>query len=133
MKSISLSLLASLGGLTILASPIDPAVPRGFTAESGRVERDWETRFAAIPDPAHMRNAMRRLSARPHHVGSPYDKENAEWIRDQFRSYGWDTHIESFDVLFPTPKESLVELVAPTRFRASLRETALPNDPTSSQ
>ena len=47
---------------------------------------------------------MRRLSARPHHVGSPYDKDNAEWILAHFQEWGLDAHIESFDVLFPTPK-----------------------------
>ena len=45
------------------------------------------------------------LSARPHHVGSPYDKDNAEWILAQFKEWGLDAHIETFDVLFPTPKE----------------------------
>ena len=76
---------------------------------------------------------MQRLSARPHHVGSPYDKDNAEWILNEFKSYGWDAHIENFDVLFPTPVERVVELVAPTQFKASLQETALPGDPTSNQ
>ena len=80
-----------------------------------------------------MREAMRRLSARPHHVGSPYDKDNAEWILGRFKSYGWDAHIENFDVLFPTPVERIVELIAPTTYKASLQETALPGDPTSNQ
>jgi len=86
-----------------------------------------------MPDPARMREMMRRLTARPHHVGSPYDKENAEWILDQFKSYGWDAHIENFDVLFPTPVERVVELVAPTTFKAALQETPVAGDPTSSQ
>jgi N-acetylated-alpha-linked acidic dipeptidase len=60
---------------------------RGYTAESSRIERDWETKFRALPEPARMREAMRRLTLRPHHVGSPYDKNNAEWLRDQFKSY----------------------------------------------
>jgi hypothetical protein len=51
-----------------------------------------------------MRANMERLSARPHHVGSPYDKENAEWILAQYKQWGWDAHIEEFQVLFPTPK-----------------------------
>ncbi|MGZ3564781.1 MAG: transferrin receptor-like dimerization domain-containing protein [Gemmatimonadaceae bacterium] len=86
-----------------------------------------------MPDGARMKEAMRRLSARPHHVGSPYDKDNAEWILSQFKSYGWDAHVENFDVLFPTPVDRVVELVAPTTFKASLQETALPGDPTSNQ
>src|SRR5258705_5088479 len=86
-----------------------------------------------MPDPARMREAMRLLSARPHHVGSPYDRTNAEWILNEFKSYGCDAHIANFDVLFPTPVDRLVELVAPTTFKASLQETALPDDPTSNQ
>ena len=132
MRFVPLSIFVSAASFFFVSAPVDPA-PRGFTAESGQVEREWETKFAAIPDPAHMREAMRRLSARPHHVGSPYDKMNAEWLLAQFKSHGWDAHIESFDVLYPTPRERIVELVAPTVYRAKLRETAIPVDPTSGQ
>jgi N-acetylated-alpha-linked acidic dipeptidase len=76
---------------------------------------------------------MKRLSARPHHVGSPYDKDNALWIQTQFKLAGWDTTLETFDVLFPTPRERVVELVAPLRFNARLEEPPVPEDPTSSQ
>src|SRR2546429_6141050 len=76
---------------------------------------------------------MRHLSARPHHVGSPYDKDNADWILAKFKSFGLDARIETFDVLFPTPKERVVELVAPTKFVAKLQEPPVPGDPTSSQ
>jgi N-acetylated-alpha-linked acidic dipeptidase len=94
---------------------------------------DWEQKFRAIPAPRNMREYMRRLSARPHHVGSAYDKENAEWILAKLKEWGWDAHIESFDVLFPTPRERAVELVEPTRFVAKLEEPAVPEDPTSNQ
>ncbi len=133
MRFAALSLLVSASGLTLVPSAADTTIPRGFTAQSAKVERDWEAKFAAIPDPARMREAMRRLSARPHHVGSAYDKVNAEWLRDQLRSYGWDTQIESFDVLFPTPKERIVELLSPSTYKAVLQEPALDIDPTSGQ
>src|SRR5437868_1960384 len=68
-----------------------------------------EEKFRALPEPNNIRENMRRLSARPHHVGSPYDKDNAEWLLSKFKEYGWDAHIERFDVLFPTPKERLLE------------------------
>ena len=110
----------------------DPPI-RGFTTASAKVQREWETKFRAIPDPARMREAMRRLSARPHHLGSPYGKDNAEWLQAQFASYGWDARIERFDVLFPTPRVRVVELVAPTKFVAKLEEPALKEDPASSQ
>src|SRR6266853_1783971 len=76
----------------------------GYSPRSSQSELEWETKFRAIPDPANLREYMRRLSARPHHVGSPYDKDNAEWILAHFKEWGLDAHIERFDVLFPTPK-----------------------------
>ena len=105
----------------------------GFNAQSSQVERDLEAKFRAIPEPTRMREMMQRLSARPHHVGSPYDKQNAEWIRDQFAAFGWDVKIETFDVLFPTPLERVVELVAPTTYKAQLQEPTVSVDPTSGQ
>src|SRR5260370_24054844 len=80
----------------------------GYSAESSRTERQWEEKLRAIPKPENLRAYMQRLSARPHHVGSPYDKDNAEWIAAKFKEFGLDTHIEQFDVLFPTPKERVV-------------------------
>ncbi len=132
MRTLLSSLVISATGLVFVPSSADTPM-RGFFPQSVQAERDLEARFKAMPDPARMREAMQRLSARPHHVGSPYDKDNAEWILNQFKSYGWDAHIETFDVLFPTPVERIVELVAPTKFKASLQETALPGDSTSGQ
>src|SRR5947199_4784157 len=106
---------------------------RGYSNESARVQREWETKFRAIPEPANLRTYMQRLSARPHHVGSPYDKDNAEWILARFKEWGLDAKIEIFDVLFPTPKERALEMVAPARFTAKLQEPTQPGDPTSSQ
>jgi N-acetylated-alpha-linked acidic dipeptidase len=105
----------------------------GFSAASSRLERDWEDKFKAVPDPKILRDTMQRLSARPHHVGSPYDKQNAEWILSKFKEWGWDAQIETFDVLFPTPKERVVELLEPTRYTAKLQEPPVPGDPTSNQ
>ena len=92
-----------------------------------------DVRFRAIPDAKNIGEYMRRLSARPHHVGSAYDKDNAEWMLAKLKEWGWDARMESFTVLFPTPKERVVELVAPTSFKASLEEPAVAVDPTSNQ
>src|SRR5262244_3368290 len=106
----------------------------GYRQQSAQAERDWETKFRAIPDSALQREYMQRLSARPHHVGSPYDKDNAEWILAKFKEFGLDAHIEQFDVLFPTPKERAVELVdGGPKFTAKLQEPTLTEDPTSNQ
>lgn len=133
MRAVILTLVAAAGTLAMTPFSADTDVIRGFTTESSRVEREWESKFKSIPEPARMRESMRLLSARPHHVGSAYGKQNAEWIRDQFRSYGWQAEIENFDVLFPTPKERLVEMISPTKFVADLNEKKLDVDPTSGQ
>jgi N-acetylated-alpha-linked acidic dipeptidase len=93
----------------------------------------WDEKFRALPKPENIRANMQRLSARPHHVGSAYNKDNAEWMLAQFRSWGWDAQIERFDVLFPTPKERVLELTEPSRFVAKLDEPIVSVDPTSGQ
>src|SRR5512133_207558 len=105
----------------------------GFTSQSSQQERTWEEKFRALPNPDLLREYMQRLSARPHHVGSAYDKDNAEWILARFKEWGWDAQIERFDVLFPTPKMRLVEMTEPQRFTAKLDEPALGIDPTTNQ
>ena len=133
MRLTARPLTAPALGLLVLALAPSPTDLRGFTPESAKAERGWETKFRALPSPDSLREYMRHLSARPHHVGSPYDKANAEWILAKFKSFGLDAQIESFDVLFPTPKERVVELVAPTKFVAKLQEPPVAGDPTSSQ
>jgi N-acetylated-alpha-linked acidic dipeptidase len=127
--------LASLLAISVVPLPAQtPASPlSGYSAQNSASEQQWEEKFRALPSTDNLRNYMQRLSARPHHVGSPYDKDNAEWILAQFKQWGLDAHIEQFDVLFPTPKERLVELVAPTKFVAKLQEPAVAGDPTSNQ
>src|SRR6202789_2844147 len=106
---------------------------RGYTPEHAAGEVQWEQKFREMPDPAKVRENMRRMSARPHHVGSPYDKDNAEWLLAKLKSWGLDAKIENFDVLFPTPKERLVEMLEPVKFTAKLEEPAIAIDPTSNQ
>src|SRR3989339_406946 len=93
----------------------------------------WEEKFRVIPTAEKQREYMKRLTARPHHLGSAYNKENADWMVSLFKSWGLDARLESFDVLFPSPKERMVELVAPKRFTAKLQEPPVAKDATSNQ
>src|SRR6187401_2444313 len=119
------SLRRSLAVVSLLVSAASAALLQAQSAPA------WDERFRAIPDAAEIGRYMQRLSARPHHVGSPYDKDNAEWMLAKFKEWGLEANIETFDVLFPTPKVRLVELLEPTKFTAKLQEPALPVDPTS--
>jgi len=126
-----------LGMVSVLVATVgagqgpDDAPIRGFTAEGAREQRALEARFDAVLSGDSLEAWMRRMSARPHHVGSPFGKENAEFMAAQFRSWGYDVMIERYDVLFPTPRERVLELTAPTRYRAKLAEPAVEGDPTS--
>jgi N-acetylated-alpha-linked acidic dipeptidase len=113
--------------------PSDSAPLDGFSAPHALAERDWENKFRAIPSAQNQRDYMQLLSARPHHVGSPYDKQNAEWILSKFKEWGLDAHIETFHVLFPTPKRRMLEMIAPTKYVAKLQEPVVSEDPTSNQ
>jgi N-acetylated-alpha-linked acidic dipeptidase len=106
---------------------------RGYTPEHSAAEVKWEQTLRGIPDTGRLRSSMQRLTARPHHVGSPYDKDNAEWLLAQLKSYGLDANIEVFDALFPTPKSRKLELLGPVKFTARLDEPVLKVDPTSDQ
>ncbi len=102
-----------------------------FSFTSHAQSQSWEEKFRAIPRTDLLEQYMRELSAEPHHLGSPRDKQNAEWMRDKLKSWGLDATIEEYQVLFPTPKERVLELLAPTKFVAKLKEPVIAEDPDS--
>src|SRR5438046_1551288 len=104
---------------------------RGFSESNAAAEINWEEKMRSVPKPELLREYMKHLSAEPHHVGSAYDKQNAEWIRDKYKSWGIDARLEELEVLFPTPTERVLEMTEPARFRATLKEPAIPEDPDS--
>ena len=116
--------MRKLIALFVVLGSLDAAAQQG---------QAWDARFRAIPEARNLGEYVRIMSARPHHLGSAYGKQNAEWILARFREWGWDAQIENYDVLFPTPKERSVEMVEPSRFRLTLEEPPVAVDPTSSQ
>jgi len=133
ISRFTLSLLALALTASAAAAPQAPAPLLGFSDTGAAAERSLEERFDASLNPENLRTWMKQLTAHPHHVGSPHGKQNAELMASLFRSWGYDTRIEEFQVLFPTPKIRLLELTAPTRFTASLAEPPIPEDSTSGQ
>ncbi len=96
-------------------------------------QKEIEKKFDSFLNPADLKARLEKLSAHPHHVGSPYDKENAEYILSLYKSWGWDAHIETFYALFPTPKTRVLEMVSPEKYTAILKEPPLKEDKTSFQ
>lgn len=103
----------------------------GFVNSSA--QRGLEKKFDSGLNAQDLDGWMRHLTARPHHLGSTYDKENAMYLDSLFRSWGYDSKIEEFSALFPTPTTRMVELLEPEKFSASLAEPSLPEDATSIQ
>jgi len=130
MKRLVLSLLAALATAPPLAA--EPPI-YGFSAAHAAGQRALEARFDSFLAAEDQRAWMQRLTARPHAIGSPYGKENAEFMAGLFRSWGFDTKIEEFRVLFPTPRLRRLEMIAPGRFTAGLAEPPIPEDRTSGQ
>ena len=102
-----------LAGLALFAAPAgDPPPLRGYSPESAAQQREWETKFRALPNASEIGGYVKRLSARPHHVGSPYDKDNAEWILGKFKEWGSRTRRSKRSTCCsPRPKSALLELV----------------------
>jgi N-acetylated-alpha-linked acidic dipeptidase len=125
--------------LTCVAGAATPSAPAasaasgmlGFTTAGAAQQRALETRFDAMLSAPEMRAWLQQLASEPNQVGSPHDKANAEFLLAQFKQWGWDAHIEKFDVLYPTPEQELVELVAPTTFKATLHEPPIKGDSSS--
>jgi len=105
----------------------------GFSPKGATKQQQLEKQFDSYLQANDLDKWMQRLAARPHHVGSPYGKENAEFIASKFRQWGYETKIESFQVLFPTPKLRVLEMVKPTTYKAGLTELPLKEDPASQQ
>jgi N-acetylated-alpha-linked acidic dipeptidase len=105
----------------------------GFSPGGAAAESALELKFDADLSAADLRSWMEQMASEPNHVGSTHDKANAEFQLQKFREWGWDASIETFSVLYPTPREVSVELVAPTRFTALLTEPPVEGDATSSK
>ncbi|MGE5245370.1 MAG: M28 family peptidase, partial [Betaproteobacteria bacterium] len=131
--ALGAAMLAAAGATVALDAQQPSPTLTGFSRADAATEVGWEQKFDAIPEPDRIRANMKQLSAEPHAIGSPYQKQNSEWILNQFKSFGLDAHIEQFDVLFPTPIDRKVELTSPGHYEAVLKEPAVPDDPTSGQ
>ena len=110
---------------------LDDGPMLGFSEEGAAQQRTLEAQYDALLNKDNLPRWMKRMAAKPQHVGSPYAKENAEFMVSLFRQWGYEAEIETFHVLFPTPKVRVVELVEPHRFTAQLREPDLDEDATS--
>lgn len=121
------SLRSSFSQTTTDATGID-----GFTASGATAQRRWEEQYRAVPEAKSAREHLRRLTAEPHVAGTKEDYATAIYVRDQMRSYGIAAELKEYDVLLPYPKQlGIVELIGRRRERLTVKEAAIPEDPSS--
>lgn len=126
-----IKMTAVLAATSVAAYAADPI--RGFTPESSEKQYILEAELDKRINKKNMDEWMKFMTSRPHATGQPFDKEVAEWIADKFEGWGYDTEIVQYNVLMPTPKTRIVELVEPIQWTAKLKEDFVPEDPTSGQ
>jgi len=90
-----------------------------------------ESSFDALINPAQQMQWLQQMSSEPNHVGSPHDKANADFQLAMFKQWGWDAHIERFDVLYPTPISTTLELITPEHVMLGGQEPQVPDDPST--
>jgi N-acetylated-alpha-linked acidic dipeptidase len=105
----------------------------GFTPASSAKQIATEKTYDAALSAQRIGETIKALSAYPHNLGSPGSKAVADKILAMYKSYGLDAHLETYTVLYPTPKTRVLELTGPTTFTALLKEPALAEDGTSAQ
>jgi N-acetylated-alpha-linked acidic dipeptidase len=123
---VSVGLVSAGAVLVVSRTTISAPVPA--PSAQAALERNFD---AAITID-EMRGWLQRMSAEPNHVGSPHDKANAEWELAEFKKFGWDAHIETFEVLYPTPVSESVELLDAQPYKVTLQERPIPGDSSSS-
>src|SRR5215475_15181301 len=105
----------------------------GFTPISSTRQSQIETKYKSIPTPEEEKRQHRIFTAEPHVAGSKRNNELAEYIRDEWKKQGLeDVIIRQYDVYGSNPKSASLELISPTHYQATLRETPLPGDDDSS-
>ena len=109
-----------MSSAAVIAASAQPAAPVDQAA--------LEKSFDADVKPDEMMAWNKLMASEPNNVGSPHDKANAEWELAQFQKFGWDAHIETFSVLYPTPIHEEVTLLGKKPFHAALTEPAIPGD-----
>ena len=123
-----MALILSDASLWAQSNPI-----MGFTKESSTNQLALEAQLDQMVNANNLDDWMKFMSARPHHVGSEYNKKVVDFMAEKFKEWGYDVRVEKFNILFPTPKVRLLEMTEPNAYSASLKEPAVEGDASSSQ
>lgn len=130
MKQITCSLIAFL----LLVTSVNAQTKvMGFQDAHAVQQLDWEKKFDGQLQASNLDQWMKFITSHPHHVGSPQDKANADYMAALYKSWGYDTELATYYVLFPSPKTRVLEIVGNKNYKAKLDESVLAADKTSGQ
>ncbi|MGA8222738.1 MAG: M28 family metallopeptidase [Candidatus Acidiferrales bacterium] len=111
-----------------MSGPGESDAIRGFFPAHVEAERALEQKLRSIPDATHAENNLHHITAEPHMAGTEASHRVAEWLRDQYRGFGFEAEIVSYSVWLPMPREVKLDLVAPETAVLATHEEAFDVD-----
>lgn len=126
------AILASLSASPTTRTNQNSSRLNGFSADRAQAERLLEQKFRAIPDPARAEANLRHLTSEPHMAGTEANRRVAEWLRDQYRAFGFDAEIVTYRAWLPLPRSVELEMLTPVKKMLATPEKAIPDDKDSS-
>lgn len=92
-----------------------------------------EAVFDAAVSSADQMAWLKDLASAPNHVGAPHNVRNGLAIAAMFRGWGWQVRTDSYQVLYPTPVSTALELVGPVAVQLGGQEPGIAEDATSNR
>jgi N-acetylated-alpha-linked acidic dipeptidase len=108
-----------------------PTSIRGFAPERVAAQRELEQKLLRLADPAVAERNLRFLTSEPHLAGTDGSRRVAEYLRDQYQSFGLEAELATYKVWLPHPKEVRLELLTPEKKVLGTQEDPFERDPDS--
>jgi len=110
VKLVRTALVFALCATTAAAAATPPSTLRGFSAYASNRERALERSFLDIPSASGANDEAQRINKEPHYAGTPGDYALAVYMRDQLRSFGFESTLESFTARVDTPVRLVLQV-----------------------
>ena len=113
-------------------SQLSIAQHEGYSLDSWNNQLEIEEMFANHIDKTSFKKHLKKLTERPHVVGSEANEEVIRYIGEVMDNAGLDVTNYPYDVYLPNkPGSSLIEIVTPSRAVLNQKEDIIQNDPFS--
>ena len=118
--------------LSCFTSQLSIAQHEGYSLDSWNNQLEIEEMFANYIDKTSFKKHLKKLTERPHVVGSEANEEVIRYIGEIMDNAGLDVTNYPYDVYLPNkPGSSLIEIVTPSREVLNQKEDIIQNDPFS--